>query len=181
MFWPQTNLAIDWDKILDQLYSLTDAYLIGKRSFLRISQKSKETEDYVFEGITKYLEEPHKYDRTQQPIHTYLFYHIIRGIIDNDSRLLANKVATEPLYGSPELDYLEPVFYGVEQKMDMDYFLNEIELRAQTNIFVKRVLDGQRIGMKRREICEHYGISETEYDRANARLSTIILAVGKKQ
>lgn len=181
MFLPQPDLEIEWDKILDQLFSLTDSYLKGKRSFLRTSQKSKETADYVFEGITKYLEEPHKYDRTQRSIHMYLFCHIIRGIIDNDSRLLANKMTSESLFGFPEVDYFEPLADSTEYKMDASYFLNEIELRAQTNIFVKRVFDGLQIGMKRREICEHYSMSETEYDRANARLNTIILAVGKRQ
>ncbi|VTR29704.1 hypothetical protein [Sphingobacterium thalpophilum] len=186
----------NWESIILILHAHTRRLLQGKTWFRGKNPtsflKGKEIDDYVFDAIGRYLENPQKYDPLKGSLEDYLKYNIVRTLVSNDIRSDENKT-TKDVFGMADTmadgdnaeSYIESIFPVVEaffdQQIDYENVMSEIADAVQGQNDVEQIfVSVYGFGMKRREIIKEFEMDESTYDNAFRRLKTIIRNVVNK-
>jgi len=187
---PADDPAEDWEDMLPKLIAFTRKYTSDRNWFRGGGTPTflagKEVEDYVYEAITRYLEDKSKYKKTKGTLMAFLKLNVIRSMVANDLRKSENKL-TDDVFGlsfrgdegdGNELSYEEVILPCTEPLFvdDVDYhnvkdYINE-QIKGDTaaeNIFL-----GYEYSLKRREIIEEFEMSDSDYDNGFRRLKTAI-------
>lgn len=177
----------DWDEILLCLYTFTHKLLKAKSFFRKTTDgsflKGKQVDDYVMDGVERYLSEPDKHDASLGSLTDYIKYNIIRGMISNDVHCAENKTGLDLFandLGNDESyeNYVEamlPVTVAlIDEQMDYNTIMKYIEEKSAKDEAIQEILAGLELGMKRREIVEETGMTTQAYDNGMKRLNTLI-------
>lgn len=178
----------EWKKIITQLQAYTRMLVFG-RGWFRGPKASayiagKEVDDYVFEAIRRYLEDPTKYDPSRRTLVEYLKKHIIRSLVNNDLVSAENKSTNDfyaiesenhgdigsDTYINTILPKLE-VFY--DDEIDYNNIMRFIESEIKGDICVENIFLGLNCGMKRADIIDEFGMTSSDFDNAMRRLITV--------
>ena len=180
--------AAEVAKLIPELFAFVKSAL-SKIAWTRGSKttaflKGKQIDDYVSEGIARYLEHPHKFDPTKGTLKNYLQYNIIQSLISNDARSVENRNAVHPILKEGEDEFELASTLSVEtmidDQLDCDLIIREIrkEINEDSDVYV--VFEGLLEGCKRSNIIEEYGLTEAAFDNAKKRLTTIRKKVAAK-
>jgi hypothetical protein len=141
------------------------------------------TEDFTQEAIFRYLEVPKTYNPSKGKFLSFLKYYILRRLVSNLNVLAENQQSID-LYQNnlndddDEVnyeDYLPGTTSDIEIEIDYNSYVDYIIERIDGETVLENIFEGIFINnLKRREICEHYDISEQDYDNGVRRLNTII-------
>lgn len=181
----------DWEEIILRLTAFTRSLMKGKHWFRGDKTTSflmgKEVEDYVFEAIRKYLEEPNKFDSSKGDLLDYLKFNLIRSLVSNDLVKSENKRTDDLFVKALERDdeneaasnYYERLLPFTEalfdDEIDYDLVKEYISKEIQKDLPAENIFLGiYTFGLKRREIIEEFQMSENEFDNGMRRLKTII-------
>ncbi|MFE2861642.1 hypothetical protein [Sphingobacterium multivorum] len=186
----------NWERIILILHAYTRKLLQSKTWFRGRNPvsylKGKEIDDYVFDAIGRYLENPQKYDPLKGSLEDYLKYNVVRTLVSNDIRSEENKttkdvfsIADNMEDGDNAESYIESIFPVVEaffdQQIDYESVMSEIADAVQGQNDVEQIfVSVYGYGMKRREIIKEFEMDESTYDNAFRRLKTIIKNVVNK-
>lgn len=176
----------EWRDIYIQLYAYAKKLLHLAHWFRRTVDgtylKGKTPEDYVMEAVTRYLENPSKYDPTQRTLVGYLKYHIIRSLIYRDYNSKENRISEDGIgqllstqddqvYGGQDI-----VTIGCELAEEDMYFERLIvhirESLAQDPLALT-IFDQICQGKARRVIIKDQGWTGSDYDNAIKRMRRV--------
>lgn len=158
----------------------------------QVFNAGKEAQDYAFEAIKKYLENPEKFDPTRGTLEKYLKYNLIRSLVINDLRSAENKtgIASEVTadyhdeedsisnYNDLIVPQAEAFF---EQEVDYKQILTEIETEVAKEPILENIYLGLRVlGMKPMDVMSEFSISDKDYNNAFRRLTTLLNNIAKK-
>lgn len=189
---------IDWEPLLPRLHALARSLVKTKKWFREGSDsfsKGQKVEDYVYEGISRYLTHPEKFrvsvessDFTDKLV-DYIGYNIIRSLISNDIRSAENRTSNEEFrpeedendestsYQDAKLPLLNAYF---DEQIDYDTIMREIQDAVKDDPNVEAIFFGLSDGMKRRDIIKEFSIPENEYNNGKRRLDTILKNIATK-
>jgi hypothetical protein len=180
----------DWEDLLPKLIAFTRKYT-SDRNWFRGGDTAnflagKQVEDYVYEAITRYLEDKSKYKRNKGSLTAYLKLNVIRSMVANDLRKSENKL-TDDVFGSffsggedeindlsyedIILPYTEPLFVDDADYHNVKDYIKE-QIKGDT--IAENVFLGYEYSLKRREIIEEFEMSDSEYDNGFRRLKTAL-------
>jgi len=179
---------IDWKPLLLQLQAFTRSFVQFKGWFRKTGPKDvikgKQIDDYVYEAITRYLENPQKHDPNKGTLVDYLKFTVIRSLVSNDLVSSENRTSSDVVglimltdenedlsYRDARLPYAEAVF---DQNIDYDAIMKHVHEEIAKDSKVEEVFLGQSEQMKRSEIISAFNMTPEEYDNANRRLKTIL-------
>jgi len=187
---PADEPAEDWEDILPKLIAFTRKYT-SDRNWFRGGDTAnflagKQVKDYVYEAITRYLEDKSKYKRNKGTLTAYLKLNVIRSMVANDLRKSENKL-TDDVFGSSfsgdedddnNLSYEDSILPSTEPLFvdDADYhnvkdYINE---QIKGDKIAENIFLGYEYSLKRREVIEEFEMSESDYDNGFRRLKTAI-------
>lgn len=181
---------IDWEIILPRLFAYAN-YLLKGKSWVRKESKSykngKQVDDYVYEAITKFYENPKKYRPEDGDFISFMKENLIRSLISNDYKSAENKktinISKQPKASDNNDFYLDLILPALNQYFDdqMDYenIINEVTENVKSDPNAESIFLGLIDGMKRREIIEEFNISSKDYDNGVRRLNTIRKQIAK--
>lgn len=185
------------DKLILRLITFTHWYVRGRGWFRGAEaitfNAGKMAEDYVFEAIKKYLENPNGFDPSLGTFESYLKYNLIRTLVFNDIKSSENRrgfggEVSADYFGDNEevsANYSDLVVPQVEalfeQEMDYNLILQEIEEEVSQDEIVANIYLGLRVnGSKPKQIMEEFGMTAGEYNNGFRRLTTILNNIAKK-
>jgi hypothetical protein len=181
--------TIDLGELYLQLYAFTDDFLKTRTFFRGASSSSflagKEVHDYVMDGIERYLRNPEKFNPSSgRSLLNYIRLHIIRSLIGNDLRSAENRLskdlfAFESNNDEMGIDYVESMLPYAEayfdEEMDYEKIMIHVEEAIKGDKIAEEIFLGLAgCGLKRREIIQEFGMTETEYNNGARRLQTIL-------
>lgn len=186
------NDTVDWEKAIISLHAYTFSIVKAKGwfrgNFTEIFPEGKEVSDYVYEAIGRYLKHPEKFDASKGTLINYLKFNIIRSLVSNDLTSAENRCSTDtPLIADSddEENYqqlIEPllnVFF--DEEIDYQTIMQKVHCAIEDNEILQKIFNGiSEENLKRREIMEHYQISEKDFDNGIRRLKTILKKVAKE-
>jgi hypothetical protein len=178
---------INWESVLLELTAYAHTLIKAKSWFRKKSDsflQGKNVDDYVMEAISKYLNNPEKYNPSKGTFINYLKYNILRHLVHNDAKSPENKT-TNDVFGKQfkEEDdpgkYYDAILPCIEEYFDdqIDYntVVGAVEKKCENDeIAYKIFYEVFLCGGKRREVCKEQDISETDYDNGIRRLLTIL-------
>lgn len=183
-------MEIVWEDIIVELQAFA-RYLTHKGVWFRGTNpvsflSGKEIDDYVYETIGRYLENPEKFDPTKGDLVSYLKWNILRSLVSNDVRSGENHL-TDVIYGgngndepdSEQSSYKErllpaalPLF---SDEIDYEAVKEYIENQIRGDAVVEDIFLGlYHYGMKREKIIEEFKMSVNDYNNGVRRLDTVI-------
>lgn len=191
------SASIDWEEIYLSLYAYTYKLVKGHRWFRGKKTASyvagNTVEDYVYEAIGRYLENPEKYDPASGTLLNYLKLNLIRSLVSNDVRSAENKVTSNVFAiadekgeeGEDSGSYLDSVLPYAEaffdEQVDYESIMKEIEREIAGKPILENIYLGVRsYGMERREVIKEFRMTESDYDNGIRRLTTILNNIAKK-
>lgn len=184
---------IDWEKMIIMLYAYTLSLVDGKGWFRGASTKNyiggKEIEDYVYEAITRYLENPNLYNPSKGTLIKFLKYYIIRALVNND--LVSSENRTSQDLAMFEIDedddknyeerHCELIETFFDEEIDYSDIIKHINTLVANDEIAAKIFKGvTEENLKRREIIEIYKISSIDFDNGMRRLKTILKSVAKR-
>jgi len=182
-------IEIDWESVILRLQAFTRSFVKNKGWFRRTTPndllKGKQIDDYVYEAITRYLENPDKHRPESGDLVDWLKYNVIRSLISNDLVSAENRRSSDltgvilaadendeaESYRDARLPYLEAVF---DQNIDYDAVMKHVQAAVSKDERVEDIFLGYGDEMKRSEIISTFGMTPEEFDNANRRLKTIL-------
>jgi hypothetical protein len=180
---------IDWEEIIVRLTAFTRSWVRGKPWFRGENTTTflmgKETEDYVFAAIGRYLEQPDKFDSQKGELLEYLKYNLVRSFIANDLRKKENN-QTDDIFADNDEDDEEGSSSYSERVLpytaalfpdDIDYnaIKEYIEKEVQGDAVAENIFLGiYTYGMKRMEVIEEFTMTAVAFDNGMRRLNTVI-------
>ena len=181
---------IDWEEIIVRLTAFTRSWARGKPWFRGETTTTflmgKEVEDYVFEAIGKYLEEPEKFDPEKGELLEYLKYNLVRSFVANDLRKKENNQTDDIFaedndeddeehsssYSERVLPYTAALF---PDEIDYNAIKEYIEKEVQGDAVAENIFLGiYTYGMKRKEVIEEFTMTAVAFDNGMRRLNTVI-------
>jgi len=183
---------IEWEKVIVQLHAYTVSLTKSRGWFRGLNTKNftggKQSEDYVFEAIGRYLKDPKLYDPAKGSLLNFLKYYLIRALISNDLVSAENRTSTDmSLFdcGDEEENYEEKCQAVLEASFDeeIDYFdiMSKIKECISSDKLAEIIFRGLiEENLKRREIIEIHKISPSDYDNGMRRLKTLLKTVAKQ-
>ncbi len=184
------------DKMILRLTAFTLQLVKGRGWFrgpeTQVFNAGKEAQDYVFEAIKKYLENPEKFEPSRGTLEKYLKYNLIKSLVINDLRSSENRtgVASEVTVDYHEeedsissySDLIVPqaeVF--LDQEVDFKNILTEIETEVAKEPILENIYLGLRVlGMKPMDVMNEFNISAKDYNNGFRRLTTLLNNIAKK-
>lgn len=184
-----TQTQPDWEEIILKLTAFTHSWVKGKSWFRGKKTTTflmgKEIEDYVFQAIGKFIENPEKFNSEKGELIEYLKYNLVRSFIANDVRRTENKLTDDifddglndnddetSTYAEKIMPFTEALF---PDDIDYDSIKKFIEAQIQGDKDVENIfLATYTYDMKRREVIEEFAMSPSEYDNGMRRLKTIL-------
>jgi len=190
----KSGQSINWEDTIPKILAITLKMVQAKKWFRGEQTDSysegKQVEDYVNEGICRYLEHPEKYDPNKGTLVYYIVFYIIRTLISNDAKSPENKTSKslssfqhvsedgESIsYQDALLPHVEAYF---DDQIDYDSILSEIEQSVNGDAFVESIFMGLCLGLKRREIIAEFEFPEKDYDNGVRRLRTLLNSYARK-
>jgi hypothetical protein len=184
-------IVINWEEIILCLQSYTRLLVSNKKWFRGGKTKTflagKEIEDYIYEAIAKYLQNPEKFDSSKGTLINYLKYNIIRSLVSNDLVSSENQTSKDIYTIVDKMDsedensnsYLDSILPYAEVYFDQEIDYNEIMASIENKVKGDKILEEIFLGYcsensKRREVIEEFGMSENDYDNGMRRLKTIL-------
>ena len=184
-------IVINWEEIILGLQSYTRLLVSNKKWFRGGKTKTflagKEIEDYIYEAIAKYLQNPEKFDSSKGTLINYLKYNIIRSLVSNDLVSSENQTSKDIYTIVDKMDsedensnsYLDSILPYAEVYFDQEIDYNEIMASIENKVKGDKILEEIFLGYcsensKRREVIEEFGMSENDYDNGMRRLKTIL-------
>lgn len=151
--------------------------LIGVSNQRMLRSREELSYDFAIDAITKYLNEPEKFDPSRNPdLIRYLKYNILRQLIFNAKKKAANlnEIVQEESEDEYDLENVDDFFaeeIELDEAIDVAAVVAKIEEEVSEDedlyaIFIGRYYDES----KRGEICKELDISEEEYDNRIRRL-----------
>jgi hypothetical protein len=152
---------------------------------LPLKAAGKEPHDYASEAITRFLEEPEKFDRTKRTLLGYLTNHFLRYLISDDFK---NRKRDKKIMGHHdfqdrheliETSYLIRIY--LDEKIDYDFIVPQIISSLQSNemdlkVYNSRYLEWDKID----DICKNFGIARDEVYKSIKRIERVLYKVVKK-
>lgn len=183
--------VINWEEIILSLQSYTRLLVSNKKWFRGGKTKTflagKEIEDYIYEAIAKFLQNPEKFDSSKGTLINYLKYNIIRSLVSNDLASSENQTSKDIYTIVDKMDkedensnsYLDSILPYAEVYFDQEIDYNEIMASIENKVKGDKILEEIFLGYccdgsKRREVIEEFGMSENDYDNGMRRLKTIL-------
>jgi hypothetical protein len=182
------NSEIDWKSVLLELQAFTRSFVQLKGWFRKTAPKDvikgKQIDDYVYEAIARYLENPEKHDPNKGTLVDYLKFTVLRTLVNNDVVSSENRTSSDVVgliimtdeneelsYRDARLPYVQAVF---DQAVDYDSVMKHIYEEIAQDAKAEEVFLGLSDQMKRSEIISAFNMTPEEYDNANRRLKTIL-------
>lgn len=189
--------VIDWKEIILNLQSYTRLLVSNKKWFRGEKTKTfiagKEIEDYIYDAIAKYLQNPEKFDSSKGTLINYLKYNLIRSLVSNDLVSSENQLSKDIYTIVDKMEkedensssYLDSILPYAEVYYDQEIDYNEIMASIENKVKGDKILEEIFLGYccdnsKRREVIEEFGMSENEYDNGMRRLKTIFKEIISK-
>lgn len=161
-------------------------YIIGNSSLRLEKNREQLAYDLAMEAITRYLENPNKFDPSRNSdLVKYLKFSILKRLVSNFKELKGQK---------NELIYNKADAIGIEV---MNSFLKEndinesIDLSNTIKLIQKELIQDKLLSQifklryiedsTRKEICKDLSISNEEYNNVIRRLKTVLNRVTKQQ
>ena len=187
---------IDWEEIIYQMQGFFRSYFkdapwfrgVGADTFLM----GKTKDDYIYEAIGRYLENPAGYDPGKGTLIHYLEYNLLRSLVSNDLRKKENQT-TRDVYGrildhdadddsTAYYDRLLPISEALfDDEIDYDTVMTEIESEVKKDTDCENIFLGLNVeGMKRADIIKEFGMTEGQYNNGWRRLKTILRDIALK-
>ncbi|WP_163380200.1 hypothetical protein [Cyclobacterium sp. SYSU L10401] len=168
---------VDWDEVIPVLMSY--AYVLVGASNQRMARSREELAyDFAVDAITKYLDEPEKFDPSRNPdLIKYLKYNILRQLISNAKKKASN--VNEVVQGDDEsekfdseiVDDLFAEEFELDEAIDVASVVVKIEQEIEDDEELYEIFVGRYCyESKRGEICKDLKISTDEYDNRIRRL-----------
>lgn len=170
---------VDWEKVIPVLMSY--AYVLIGASNQRMARSREELSyDFAIDAITKYLNEPKKFDPSRNPdLINYLKYYILRQLVSNSKKKSSNvneiiQDEREDEYEVENMDDFYAKEFELDDAIDVATAVAKIEEEISDDeelyeVFIGRYYDES----KRGEICKDLNITEDEYDNRIRRLRRI--------
>lgn len=179
----------EWEQIIPSLQSFTLSLVKGKGWFRGEEPiaylEGKEVDDYVFEAIGRYLQNPEKFNPARGTLINYLKFNLIRSLVSNDLVSEENITSSDVFAiefvdrdDDDQTNYLDAILPHAEAFFDQEIDYNEvmsfIESEAKGDTIVENIFLGiTGYGLKRSEIIKEFGMTSDEFDNGMRRLITI--------
>lgn len=168
---------VDWSKVIPVLMAYAYA-LIGASNQRMTRSREELAYDFAVDAITKYLNEPEKFDISRNPdLIKYLKYYILRQLISNAKKKAANvnEVVQSDDYDlefdSESIDDLFAEEFELDEAIDVASVVVKIEQELEEDEELYEIFIGRYYHeSKRAEICKDLKISTDEYDNRIRRL-----------
>ncbi len=199
----EANFELSEDELRDiirKLTAFTYRYAFDNKSWFRKGSdsllKGKKVEDYVYEAIGRYFENPEKHNTERGSLFTYLST-VVMTLVGNDLRSKENKTtwaipheADGDENGNKELDYFDLVTRRIEENIEDQIYYDQIvkdiveEIAKQEEAGNKDILEkiylGLDLGLKPKDIMETFKMPNGEYNNGIRRLRTIVRKIVSK-
>jgi len=188
--------SIDWEEILVRLTAYALSWAKGKEGWFRGENTTtflagKQAGDYAIAAITKYLENPNKYNPEKGSLFDYLRYGVIWSLVGNDLRSQEN-ITSDDIFArdeDPDDDTDTSPYSERVMPCTAAMFPDDIDY-ATIRAYIEKEIEGDEDalkillgvydhGLKRREIIEEYKMTPAAYDNGMRRLNTVLARAGK--
>ena len=167
---------IDWDEVIPVLMAY--AYVLIGANDQRMARSREELAyDFAVDAITKYLDEPEKFQPSRNPdLIKYLKYYILRQLISNAKKKAANinEVVQNDDDVEFDLESVDDLFteeFELNEAIDIASIVVKIEHEIEEDEELYEIFIGRYYHeSKRVEICKDLKISTDEYDNRIRRL-----------
>ncbi|MBI6117963.1 sigma-70 family RNA polymerase sigma factor [Salegentibacter maritimus] len=153
--------------------------LIGDENLSMAKSRKELAYDFSMEAITRYLNEPNKFDPSRNPdLIKYLKYNLVRQLISNAKNTGFYHYDKTP--STPEEDYYYTLKseFKLDEKIDMKKIVSIVEERLTDDVDLFQIFKGRYYEeSKRSEICDDLDISLKEYDNRLKRLKRLVKKV----
>lgn len=186
---------IDWEDILLKLHAYSHQLLKHHRWFrgknCDTSIQGKQEEDYVYEAITSFLENPERFNPSRGTLFNYLKLHVLRRLYSNDWKKPENTLYKDIFglnmddEGDDTISYVESLLPVIaasfDENFDYQSIMSEVQRLTQKDPVALRLFHlAKELGYKRREIIESENITEKEFDKGMKRLNRVLEKVALK-
>jgi RNA polymerase sigma factor (sigma-70 family) len=173
---------VEWERAIPVLMAFAFS-LLGNKKFT--NRRDHLAYDFTMEAITKYLENPEKFDPSRNPdLINYLKYNILRQLITNfqnsagvRKRIIIKKNIDEDAEQnySYSLEQLYKQDQYIENNIDEEVFVERMIRKLDRKPELKEIFNLLYFkDSKRAEICEDLNISLRDYDNRYRRLKRLL-------